>query len=139
MAADESAHQWAPGQMWSTKESSETSLPACKHIGCPLEQAVIVYLRLGDDGFGSPEEREVLQALEDQMQQAIEEASAGEFDGDEFGGGRCVLFMYGPDADRLYRLIEPLLKNAPAAAGGYAIKRYGKARDPSSREVRVSW
>jgi hypothetical protein len=104
-----------------------------------LEQAVIVYLRLRDDGFGSREEREVLQALEDQMQQAIEKASAGEFDGDEFGGGECVLFMYGPDADRLYAVIEPLLKNTPAAAGGYAIKRYGGARDPLSRKVRVSW
>jgi hypothetical protein len=104
-----------------------------------LEQAVIVHLKLRDGGFGSPEEREALQALEDQMQQAIEEAAAGEFDGDEFGDGKCVLFMYGPDADRLFGVIEPLLKIAPAAAGGCAIKRYGVARDPNPPQVRVTW
>ena len=104
-----------------------------------MEQAVIVHLRLRDGLFGSAQERDAIVALEGKLQQTIEEASAGEFDGDEFGLGQCVLFVYGPDADRLFEVIKPLLKTAPAAAGGYAIKRYGEARDPNSPEVRVSW
>ena len=104
-----------------------------------MEQAVIVHLRLRDGRFGSPDERKAIEALEDQILRAIDEASVGEFDGDEFGGGECVLFMYGPDADRLYGVILPLLKAAPAATGGYAIKRYGEARDATSPEVRVAW
>jgi hypothetical protein len=104
-----------------------------------LEQAVIVHLRLRDDLFGSPDERTAIEALEDQIELAIDEASAGEFDGNEFGGGECVLFMYGPDADRLYGVIEPLLKAAPAATGGYALKRYGEADDATAPEVRVTW
>ena len=104
-----------------------------------MEQAVLVHLRLRDGRFGSPDERKAIEVLEDQIQFAIDEASAGEFDGNEFGGGECVLFTYGPDADRLYRVIEPLLKAAPAAAGGYAIKRYGEAHDAASLEVRVTW
>jgi hypothetical protein len=104
-----------------------------------VEQAVIVHLRLSDDGFGSFEDREALLALQDQMAGAIENAAAGEFDGDEFGEGECVLYMYGPDADRLFAAIEPLLKSCSLAAGGYAVKRYGGAGDSDAREVRVAW
>lgn len=104
-----------------------------------MEQAVIVHLRLSDHSFGSIEERKALLALQDQMAWAIENAAAGEFDGDEFGEGECVLYMYGPDADRLFAAIEPLLESCPLASGGYAVKRYGGAGDPDAREVRVAW
>jgi hypothetical protein len=104
-----------------------------------LEQAVIVHLPLSDDEFGSAEERETIFAFEDQIEQAIEKASAGEFDGNEFGGGECVLYMYGPDADRLLAAVEPLLRGFPPAVGGHAIKRYGTASDPGAKEVRVTW
>jgi hypothetical protein len=103
-----------------------------------VEQAVIVHLKL-DSEFGEPTEREAVLALEQKIEQAIARVSAGEFDGDEFGGHECVLFMYGPDADRLYQAIEPLLKVDPASVEGYALKRYGDVRDPKAREVRVRW
>jgi hypothetical protein len=106
---------------------------------CILEQAVIVHLRLRDGRFGSPGEREAVSVLEGQLERAIESASAGEFDGDEFGDGKCILFMYGPDADRLFNAIEATLKTSSTAVGGYAIKRYGSARDPNTSEVRVTW
>jgi len=104
-----------------------------------LEQAVIVFLPLSDDEFGSPEENEALHALEVELAEAVEKASAGAFDGNEFGGGQCVFFMYGPDADRLFGAIEPLLKTNAAAAGGCAIKRYGEVLDPDAKQVRVTW
>ncbi len=107
--------------------------------GVALEHAVIVHLRLSDDGFGSSEERETLFALQDQMAQAADAAAAGEFDGDLFGQGECVLYMYGPDADRLFASIRPLLRRSPLASGGYALKRYGEADDADAREVRVIW
>ena len=104
-----------------------------------MEQAVIVHLRLSDGGFGSEEQREALFALQEEMMHAIKDAAAGEFDGDMFGEGECVLYMYGPEADRLFAAIEPLLKSCPLASGGYAIKRYGEAGDSDAREVRVAW
>jgi hypothetical protein len=64
------------------------------------------------------------------MQQAIEEAAAGEFDGDEFGDGKCVLFMYGPDADRLFGVIETVAEDC--FCGGRRV------RDPNSPQVRVT-
>jgi len=104
-----------------------------------MEQAVIVHIKLNADQFGSSQEREAVFALEDQLEASIADGGAGEFDGDEFGDNKCVLFMYGPDADRLFTIIEPILKSTPLASGGYAIKRYGEASDPNASEVRVTW
>ena len=104
-----------------------------------MEQAVIVYLRLNDGQFGTPREHESVRALEERLEQAIGGASVGEFDGDLFGEAECILYMYGPDAERLFVVIEPILKSSPVAAGGYAIKRFGEAADPSAKEIRVTW
>ena len=104
-----------------------------------MEHAVIVRLPLDDAQFGSAERRAALDALEDELINAIELAEAGEFDGNDFGQGECTFFMYGPDADELYMVIEVVLQELPVARGGYAIKRYGPADDPDSREVRVTW
>ncbi len=104
-----------------------------------MDHAVIAHLRLTDRGYGSDGEREAIFLLEDRLAAAIARARAGEFDGNEFGGGECTLYMYGPDADALYNAIVPVLQMNPLARGGYAVKRYGDARDPNSREVRVAW
>lgn len=105
--------------------------------GSLMEHAVIVHLRLDDDGFGSAEKRESINELQDALAAAIDKAEAGEFDGDEFGEGECVLFMYGPDADVLFDTIKPILKKSPHSKGGFAIKRYGEAGDPKAKEVKV--
>ena len=104
-----------------------------------MEHAVIVHLPLDDSRFGSTERRDALNALEDELINAIELAEAGEFDGNEFGEGECVFYMYGPDADTLYMVIEVVLQEFPVARGGYAIKRYGPAEDPTAKEARVTW
>ena len=101
------------------------------------EHAVIVHLPLSDGDFGKPEERESLFALDQRLEEAVERSGAGEFDGNEFGSGECVFYIYGPDADRLFEVVEPLLKGHAVAAGGYAIKRYGAADDSFARETRV--
>ena len=101
------------------------------------EQAVRVHLQLSDTQFGSPTEREAIGNLSDRLDEAIRTQEAGEFDGDEFGDGECVLYMYGPDADKLFAVVEPLLRATPLCRGGYAIKRYGQAEDEAARQVRV--
>ena len=104
-----------------------------------MEHAVIVRLPLDDAQFGSPQRREALYALEDELINAIELAQAGEFDGNDFGQGECTFFMYGPDADVLYMVIEVVLQESPLARGGHALKRYGPADEPNAREIRVIW
>ena len=104
-----------------------------------MEHAVIVHLKLSDGKFGTSDEQETIGELQDEIADAIDEANAGEFDGDEFGQGECVLFMYGSDADVLFAAVKPVLEASPCAKSGYAIKRYGEASDPKAREVKVTW
>jgi hypothetical protein len=104
-----------------------------------MEHAVIAHLLFAKEEFGSASERQAVIDLEHVLERAIQAANAGEFDGDEYGGGECVLFMYGPDADRLFAVVGPILAASPLARGGHAIKRYGPASDPTSAEVRIDW
>ncbi len=103
-----------------------------------MEHAVIAHLRLTEDKFGSERERAAVAALADDLMHAIGEKQAGEFDGEEFGDGRCVLYMYGPDADQLFETVEPIIKASPLSRGGFAIKRYGEAGDKIAVETRVN-
>jgi hypothetical protein len=95
------------------------------------EHAVIVYLK--DISFD-----EVL-AIEVPLEQAIGDAGAGEYDGNEVAvdGSEAILFAYGPDADALWDVMKPIIAEATPNPGSYAIKRYGEASDMSAREVRV--
>jgi hypothetical protein len=75
-----------------------------------------------------------MQQIEVHLEQAIRKAGVGEFDGDEFGGGFCVLYMYGPDADKLAAVVLPILRSTRPEPGSYVVKRYGTALDLNARE-----
>jgi len=98
----------------------------------PEDHAVLVTLKLSDAAFGDAEERDAIHALSDRLDAAIRAAGAGEFDGDEFGDGVCTLYMYGPDADRLFEAIRPVLEGCSFMRGAHITLRYG----PPSAEVR---
>lgn len=87
-------------------------------------------------GAGLPDEESVfaMHALQDRLAEAIVAAGAGELDGDEFGEGVCTVYLYGPDAARLWEAIAPVLEIEPFLEGSVAIKRFGA---PGSREERV--
>ncbi len=64
-------------------------------------------------------------AVESDLEAAIAEAGVGEFDGNEFGEGEYVYYMYGSDADRLFASVERLLRSHDLAKKGVAEVRYG--------------
>lgn len=99
------------------------------------EEAVIATIKLRSDGMGSSDERARIVALEDQLIAAIKNSATGDFDGDEYGGGVCTIYMYGPSADRLLTATLPVLKTFRAPAGSYVTKRYGKQ---GARQKRIS-
>ena len=101
------------------------------------EHCVQVILPLSGE-HGSSNQVEDIHELTDKLADAIEEHEAGEFDGDEFGGGICRIYMYGPDADKLFDAIKRPLLASPLSKGGHAIKRYGPPED-GVREVRVDF
>src|SRR6516225_2769122 len=99
------------------------------------QDSVRVHFKLGDREFGTSDERDRVHQLTARLDALIREHRAGEFDGDEFGNGEGTLFMYGPDADRLFETVLPALKDWEALKGGYAIKRYAE----SNRSVRIDF
>jgi hypothetical protein len=99
----------------------------------PNNEWIAVYLRLSDSEFGTPKERDEIHRFTERLNSVIQESKTGVFDGDEFGNGECGLFMYGPDADRLFAVVLPLLKDWEPLKGGYAIKRYGAPPDQRER------
>ena len=97
------------------------------------EHAVIVHLKLGDDRYGSEDERAAVRTLKQTLAAAIDDADAGELDGNEFGGGEAVLYAYGPHAGDLFTAMERALRDS-SIRPAYAIVRYGSAADPQCRE-----
>lgn len=102
------------------------------------KHSVVVDFQYGSDDL-SP-----VFALEDQLIAAIKAAGAGEFDGNEFGidgsDGSIFsgsFFMFGPDADRLFEAIRPVLESSLLMRGAIAIKCYGPPED-GVRQIRVT-
>lgn len=85
------------------------------------EHAVIVHFR-----YGQPD-LDPLRAVESRLEAAIEKAGVGEFDGDEIAVDLSdgSLYMYGPDADRLFAAIRPVLDTTPFLRGATVRLRYG--------------
>ena len=98
---------------------------------------MIAHLRLSKGKFGTAEDVTACQRLEMELDEHIVRAQVGEMDGNEIGAGECTLFMYGPDADKLFAAIEPRLRASRMAKGGTIVKRYGDSDDPHAREVRI--
>jgi hypothetical protein len=70
--------------------------------------------------------------LEQALEQAIADAGAGEFDGNEVGEGLAILYMYGADADTLLHAILPVVQSSSLLVRGTVIRRYG----PPAKGVR---
>jgi hypothetical protein len=100
------------------------------------EHAVIASYRLSGDEFGSSGEWEGIFRLEDRLAAAIEAAGVGEFDGNEFGGGRVTLYAYAPDADALFAVMARFLREHPLRPASVTL-RYGEPSDPQVRTAHV--
>ena len=96
------------------------------------EHAVLVYFDYGSKDLGP------MFALEEKLEAAIIAEDVGEFDGNEVAvdGSDATFFMYGPDADKLFGVVRPILETAPFMRGAKVKLRYGPPAD-GVREVEV--
>ncbi len=98
------------------------------------QQAVVVHLKLSDEGLGAFDEREKAFALEDRLEEIIAGLAIGEYDGHEFGEGWCRLYIYGDDANRIGEAIIPVVRDASPPPGTFLVKRFGP---PGARQEEV--
>ncbi|MEW2083938.1 hypothetical protein [Streptomyces sp. NPDC005283] len=73
-------------------------------------------------GGADADQRERVYEAE-QVMAAAEEAGVGEDDGNEFGGGKAVVYAYGPDADTLFKVLEPTLRSLPFRPARVVLRR----------------
>ena len=86
------------------------------------ERDLLVVLRLSNRQMGTAEERAEISLVEDDLARAAEAEGVGEYDGDEYGGGECILFFCGPDEDALLGLLRPLLQRSAYARGAHFVR-----------------
>jgi len=92
------------------------------------EQAVIICLQFP---IGKFEEQKALAAifdLDNILREVIETSGVGRYDGNEFCVGpdeeSVKFFIYGLDANAIYREIKSILQFLPGLPSFYIIKRY---------------
>ena len=89
------------------------------------EHAVIIRFEYGATGL------DPLHELEDTLTEVIESQGVGEYDGHDIAvdGSDGTLYMYGPDADRLFSAVKERLLATPVLKNAIATLRYGPPED----------
>jgi hypothetical protein len=87
----------------------------------PLEHEVMVHFAYGSTNF------QLMFALEDQLRSQISDAGVGVYEGHDVreDGSEGDFYMYGPDAEALYRVISPLLSQCSFMHGASVTLWFG--------------
>jgi len=95
------------------------------------EQAVIVNFDYGSSDW------KPFFGFESTLQQAISKSGTGEYDGNELAanGSDGRMYMYGPDADKLFAVVKPLLLSTHLLKNIRVTLRYGAVSDKGARVV----
>ncbi len=104
-------------------------------MGDTYGQTLLVHL----DGRSLPAEvykQYDLCDLEDQLDEVLSQTGVGKCDGNEFGPEVVTLFLCGPDAEAIFRVVEPILRAYPLCQNSLIL--IGSASAGSQdREVRL--
>lgn len=100
-------------------------IPAYSGAESATEHAVIVNFNYGSKDLKS------LFTLEDKLEAAISKPGIGKYDGNEIAvdGSDGSLYMYGPSADNLFKVVKPILEATPFMKGAKVKLRYGPPKD----------
>ena len=95
------------------------------------EQAVIVAFKYGYPNLDR------LFEVDDLLEAAAEKSGAGEHDGHEIAVDLSdgSYYLYGPDADKLYEAIRPILEEQDFTKGAKVTLRYGPPEDGVPEKV----
>jgi hypothetical protein len=104
----------APNYRRAQQELREYRHPLHHEASSPpeaIEHAVIVHLGRADREGGKANERSAeIDRLAKSLSAAISTAGTGGLDGKECSKDKCLILMYGSDADRLFNSVEPLVR-----------------------------
>jgi len=89
------------------------------------EHAVIVRFTQGQSNV------QPISELEEKLMEIISTAGVGEYDGNQIAtnGSGGTLYMYGPDGDKLFNVVRPVLEASNLTKGASVTVRYGPAKE----------
>jgi len=89
------------------------------------DQAVIVHFKYGHPNLDR------LFEVDNLLEAAAEKSGAGEHDGHEIAVDLSdgFYYLYGPDADKLYEVVRPILEEQDFTNGAEVTLRYGPPED----------
>ena len=102
-------------------------------MASPTQGAVIVRANLSR-GVEAEDTFNAVSLLEEELAISLASAGAGEFDGAEMGQGQLVLYMYGPDPERLLAAVEQVLRKTDLTRAAIVTVRRGPPGS-ASRDV----
>ena len=99
-------------------------------VGPPVQE-VEVHFAYGSTNF------QYVYSLGDKIQVAIAEAKVGEYDGHAIpaDGSEGRYFVYGPDAEAIFKAIAPVLEASPFMRGATVTLRFGPRRWGTPKRV----
>lgn len=97
----------------------------------PPVQEVEVHFSYGSKNF------QHLFALEDVLRHAVVDAGVGHYEGHDADedGSDGYYYMYGPDAEAIYRVIDPVLKTSSFMSGATVTLWFGPRRWRTPKRV----
>ena len=96
------------------------------------DQAVIINISLDSfRKFGGVSEHDEVVSLEKKISDQLPTSSG--IDGHEYGEGECVIYVYGPSADLIWKLIKKDINNSPFNHINITLQ-YGRPDDKSTTE-----
>jgi hypothetical protein len=97
----------------------------------PPEQEVEVHFSYGSTNF------QHLFALEDVLGHAVADGGVGHYEGHDVAedGSDGYYYMYGPDAEAIYRAIEPVLRASSFMSGATVTLWFGPRRWRTPKRV----
>ena len=101
----------------------------------PSEQAVIIYL----DGKNLPIQvykKYDLATLESNLSKRLNERGFGEYDGNQVSATETKLYIYGNDAEQIFKSIKPILEDYPLSDGAIVRIRKGPPGAPT-RQAKI--
>lgn len=101
---------------------TEPDLPDDEDLDEPEELDLLVVLRLSNRQTGTPTEQAAIDELGDELGELVLDSGVGEYDGEELGGGECVMFFCGPDVQALIDVLRPVLRRSPLSRGGSFVR-----------------
>lgn len=84
-----------------------------------------------DAEFGSETLLDDMAPVEEQAMEALEDAGAGYIDGNEIGRSEYALYFYGTDRGAMWKLLEPILEDAPIPLTRVELWPPGEAAEPT--------